>query len=195
MKILHRGGCGQDQGYHRYEIFETWDDLKFPAASQRINPSNVHPEYDYDIGGLLFRHTNTDTSFMLAQLPHSWVEGTEMRPHVHWTKTTAAAGGVTWRLRYRWAPIGEVFAAEWTESLSSVTVGGTPDDNAANRHLISRFDPIPADPTKTISDMLILQLSRVHNDGDDTYGASARLLEFDIHFQNGLYGSVQEFIK
>jgi NAD(P)H-hydrate repair Nnr-like enzyme with NAD(P)H-hydrate epimerase domain len=43
--------------------------------------------------------------------------------------------------------------------------------------------------------MLLMTLSRVHNNAGDTYAADARLIEFDIHYQVISPGSRQEFVK
>ena len=101
---------------------------------------------------------------------------------------------VYWQLQYRWAKIGEVMDASWTTIGASTVSTGTPDGDTANEHLIT---PLPTiDGTGAgISDMLICQLSRVHDNVADTYGADARLFEFDIHYQIDQPGSEQEFTK
>ena len=43
--------------------------------------------------------------------------------------------------------------------------------------------------------MLLIKLSRIGGDASDTYGADARLLEFDIHYQINTLGSELEFVK
>ena len=74
----------------------------------------------------------------------------------------------------------------------STVVAGTPDNDTANEHLITAFTDISG-AGKQISDMLILRLSRLGSDAADTYGADARLLEFDIHYQRFGFGSREEF--
>lgn len=46
-----------------------------------------------------------------------------------------------------------------------------------------------------ISDMIVWKLSRIGGNGADTYGADARLLEFDIHYQQDAPGSIAQFTK
>lgn len=174
------------------EYSETWEDLRFPANTQKINPATIYPEYDYVLGGLIFRKTATDTTFMVAQLPHGWKEGSDLKPHVHWTKTTSAAGTVFWKLKYKWISIGGTPDALWTE-----LTGYTPsvsDSNTADKHALTALGVIPG-TNKKVSDMLILQLSRIHNDANDTYATDARLLEFDIHYQVDGHGSILEYSK
>lgn len=172
----------------------SWDDLKFPAAG--VNPPGQvsDPDFDTTNGGWLFAASGTEVIFMQAQLPHSWEAGTELRPHVHWQKTSSASGDVLWRLSYKWAPIGEVMDAAFTDLDSSTVVSVTPDTDTEDMHLITAFSAITA-TGKTLSDMLVMKLSRIGSDGSDTYGADARLLEFDIHFRKNAFGSRQEYIK
>ena len=168
-----------------------WDDLRAPASA--INPQGQasDPDFDTTFGGLLFSGSGTELVFIQLQFPHTWAEGTYIVPHLHWQKTTSAAGDVLWRLEYRWAPIGEVMDAAWT-TLDAALVPGTPDNDTANEHLISSFGRVDA-PGKKISDMLIMRLSRVG--GSDTYADDARLLEFDVHYQVNSIGSDAEFVK
>jgi hypothetical protein len=68
------------------------------------------------------------------------------------------------------------------------------DGNTANQHALTELGVIAA-TGKQVSDILICQLSRVHDNGADDYGADARLLEFDIHYQVDSRGSPSEFSK
>lgn len=173
-----------------------WDDMRFPASA--VNPPGLVSDPDFDVvnGGWLFAAAGTEVVFVMAQLPHAWKERTELKPHVHWQKTTSAAGNVLWRLSYKWAPKGAVMDAAFTDLDSTTVVGGTPDNDTANEHLITGFASI-AGTGKTISDMLVMKLSRIGGDGSDTYGADARLLEFDIHYMITIKmpGSTAEYQK
>lgn len=178
--------------YPNEEYKFPWDDLRFPATA--INPPGVVSDPDWDVtkGGWLFDATGTEVLFLLAQLPHGWYEGSDIVPHIHWEKTTAAAGAVLWRLEYQWLPLGEVRAAEVTVN-ASVPVAALASD-LADVHQITSFGHTST-TGKQISDMLVMKVSRIGGDAADTYAADARLLEFDIHYQNDSLGSIQEFIK
>lgn len=166
-----------------------WEDLLFPAAA--INPPGgaSDPDYDATVGGWLFDATGTELLFIQAQLPHSWAR-TVLKPHVHWQKTTSAAGNVLWRLEYRWARIGEAMDGSWTTLDTTTAI--VSDQDTADVHAISAFDEIPR-TTEDISDMLLMKFSRIGGDASDTYGADARLLEFDIHYQKNALGSEYEY--
>ena len=174
-----------------FEIQDTYyDDLKFPAAS--ANPPGLasDPDFDTTNGGYLFDAGSTELLFFAAQMPHAWKEGTGIHPHLHWQKTTSASGNVYWQLDYKMAPIGEVMDSSFTTLTTTSVVGSTPDTDTANKHLISSFDEISM-TGKGLSDMILIKLSRIG--GSDTYGADARLLEFDIHYEINSFGSAQEF--
>ena len=170
-----------------------FDDLRFPATA--INPPGAasDPDWDASDGGWLFDAGSTEVLYVIGQLPHRYKEGSTLYPHVHWEKTTSAAGDVMWRLRYNWSRINEVRTGLTTISETSVTAG-TPDTDTADKHLITAFPDISGTGSG-ISDMLVMRLERVGGNASDTYGADARLIEFDIHYELDTGGSRQEFIK
>lgn len=172
-------------------VSKYYEDMRFPAAAIQLNPANTHPALDTTIPGRLYRDGNTDTQIIIAQIPHSWRENTTLLPHVHWQKTTSAAGNVVWQLSYQWSPIGADLEDAIVLSAFEPAVS---DGNTANRHALTRLGNIPADG-RHISDMLLMKLSRLGTNENDTYAASARLIEFDIHYQLNSPGSRQEFIK
>ena len=190
---------------HKYEedILETfgatrdgvWDDLRSPATA--INPPGAasDPDVEATTGLLLFRAGGTELIYVFQQMPHSWKEGSPIVPHVHWQKTTSAVGNVLWRMRYKMAPLAEVMDANWSVAVDvTTTVPGIPDTDTADYHMISSFGEL--DMTgKQISDCILYEISRIGGDVSDTYGADARLLEFDAHYQIDAAGSIHQFIK
>lgn len=174
--------------------YDCWDDLRTPATVIPLAGFVNDPDYDDTYGGILFDPDVIEAVFIQVQMPHAWKEGSNIIPHVHWMKSTSAAGDVLWQLNYRWAPIGEVMDSEATVLTVSSPVGGTPDADTANQHLISSFGEV--DTTgKSISDMLLMVFGRIGTSEDDTYDADARLIEFDIHYQIDAFGSAGQFTK
>ena len=193
MRIYHKTTPPGSEAH----IFEpVWDDLRFPA--QGINPPGAvsDPAVEAETGLLLFSASQTNVVAGVAQMPHSWREGSVIVPHVHWQKTVAGAGDVLWRFEYdNIVDPGEISDLLYANVLDVTTpVPGTPDDNAARRNLISSFGEV--DTTgKRISCCILWKLSRIGGDGADTYAELARLVEFDIHYQLDGGGSWQQFIK
>ncbi len=171
-----------------------WDDLRFPASA--VNPPGQasDPDIESDTGAFLFAASGTELLFFQAQLPHAYAEYTDLKPHLHWQKTSSAGGEVVWELAYKYARIGEVMDAAWTTDEKATVVAGTPDNDTADEHLITAWDAIPG-WTLEVSDMFLFRVSRLGSDGDDTYGADARFLEFDIHYQADSLGSAGEYYK
>lgn len=169
-----------------------WDDIRFPASG--INPPGAvsDPDRDTDDGLLRFDPASTEVIAIQVIFPHSHKHGTLIRPHVHWMKTTDAAGDVVWKLEWKAADPNETFPG-WQSQTVSETVSGTPG-GAHQNHVISEFAPISLNATG-VAPALLMKLSRVGGDAADTYGADAKLIEFDIHHLIDTWGSGGEFIK
>lgn len=165
-----------------------WDDLRSPASS--INPVGQAspPTVDTTDGSLVFSKDNVVA--MWVQMPHTWKEGTTIHPHLHWMKTSAGVGVPDWQISYKIVPIGEL-AGTVVGPLSGAEAVSVGSD--ANRHGVYAFPSI--DMTgKRISTMIGIVLRRA-NTGADTYAGTAKLLEFDIHYQVDTDGSRLPFTK
>ncbi|NCA76372.1 MAG: hypothetical protein EOM90_08555 [Alphaproteobacteria bacterium] len=125
--------------------------------------------------------------FFEIQLPHTWVEGSAIRPHVHWSPGDATSGNVVWNLEYTWANYEDTYPA-------STTISNDPQ--AANGQWKSQIAQFPyIDGTgKKISSILMCRLYR-NPIAPDTYTGNAFLLGFDIHILINGNGSRLEYIK
>lgn len=169
-------------------IGQKWNDIRFPAAA--VNPPGAasDPDRDATDGTWLFDGGGTEKLFFQVQIPHGWVSGTDLKPHIHWCKTSSAAGDVVWKMRYRHAAPGQTFSA-WS-ALDTAT-HPVPDLDTEDHHALSAFSAVAL--RMNPSGMLLVELSRVGGDGSDTYGADAKLLEFDIHYLADSAGTTNEF--
>lgn len=165
-----------------------WEDLRFPASS--INPPGLisDPDRSNEDGTYLFGAAGTEILMGVAQLPHSWKEGTELRPHIHWAPTTIDAGNIVWKFEYKLFGNGDTIPAEWGGS--TITLATT---EAIVQH-IDGFDAVDAS-TEAISSMMLWRLSRLGAEATDTYPEDATLFEFDIHYLTDSFGSYLEFTK
>lgn len=163
-----------------------WDDLRFPA--QGLNPPGgvSDPSRDTEDGTLRFSASSTELIAGIAQMPHSWKTGTEVRPHIHWAGTDDSAGDVVWRFEYKVFGRDEVEPTSWTST--EVTVAST------EAHTISSF-PAVSLTDRAISTMILWRVSRIGGDAADTYGEPAKLYEFDLHYLRTDLGSEEEFAK
>lgn len=167
-----------------------WDDLRFPpgiAGRGGAAPADV----DANMGYLLFASNQDEDVFFQMQMPHGYKFGTDLRPHVHWAKSTSAVGDVVWKLSYECADMGEVY----TNSLgTTVTMTYVVDDeDTAFLNAYASTTMVNPKFSKT-SGMCIMRLWRDVSDPDD-YGADAILYEFDVHYQMDIPGSIGELLK
>lgn len=185
----------QDGFLHLEGDATAWEDLRFPASG--INPAGSTAPATVDnadpyMGALLFDASTINVVAGIAQMPHSWKEGSAVSPHIHWTPTSAAGGNVYWRFSYMVANINESFSGSYTVMDPVVAAAGTD----ANAHLLTAFDPDIDMTGKTLSAIIMWKLERVANDGtNDTYAGNARLLEIDFHYEVDSFGSNQLYIK
>lgn len=168
---------------------EGWDDVKFPATA--VNPPGGvgSPGRDTTDGRLLFDANATEIVYIADVFPHTGKENSVIRPHVHWQKTTSATGAVYWRLRYKQWNIGN------TEPAWSAYIPGalrTTDTNTAGQALVTSFGDIATTGWKQGSSILF-ELTREGGNASDTYGADAKMHQFDYHIFNDRVGSASEF--
>ena len=163
-----------------------WDDIRVPLTSAKAPASGLPSFGNIGIGSLqgwLFAAAFEQSLGFNAQIPHSYIEGTALLPHIHWKTTDGGGGTVRWLLEYIIAsPFGSYPGA--SASLI-VDVDVTSDPGAA----IHRFDSFPEIPGTglLLSAQLIGRIARVGT--ADTYAAEAHGIEVDFHFQKRRFGS------
>lgn len=165
-----------------------WEDLRFPA--QGINPAGTAAPPSIDTtaypGTMLFSPSSDNIIAGIAQMPHAWWYGTALTPHVHWRKPVADVSelAVAWRMKYCISAIDAAPTA-WTDWLDATLVAGNLADE--EHHNLSNFPTI--DMTGYMGSVCIhWQLMR--DVSEDAYSSDARLLEFDIHYQQNKLGSI-----
>lgn len=180
-----------------------WDDLRFPFSGRNIDVSSGRIDYDYFNGSIAYqnnaRYTNEVVS-MLAQLPHEWKEGSEVRPHIHWLQQSA--NEPNWLLAYKIYDNGQTANID-TDYTNHTFV--TVEENAFtySSGTIVQISKFPAiDMTGyTLSDCIHFAFWRDTTNasgefsGLDPSGLVEHVLEFDVHYQINALGSRQEFIK
>lgn len=167
-----------------------WEDLRFPAPIIRLGGASPPTATAYRGGQVLAFADNVDNIiYLITQLPHSWEEGTDIVPHIHWTPEVAGGGGgaenVKWDLTYSWANIDGTFPAETT-----ITVTRDVQNDAINEHLLTNFAAING-IGQTFSSCLIISLKRDTGVANN-YGSDAYLVEFDIHYMRNRAGTFNQ---
>lgn len=178
-----------------------WDDLRVPVSSTNLggskdpgfakfldNGSGSQGVFTY-----WFDATQEEEVYFSCQLPHNYIPGSYLRPHVHWVpKSNGSAGQtVSWGLEYTWSNAVAVFPN------TTIIYGSTsmPSETlVANKHYITSLGQIDG-TSKSYSSMLICRLFRdaTGSGGTDSYTADAGLLEIDFHYNLNGFGTSEEF--
>lgn len=175
---------------------DAWEDLRFGSNSIVVDtigavaaPTRDNVEASFP-GTLLFSGTQDNIAAGTFQMPHSWKAGSEIMPHIHWTKPAGGVGDdVTWQLYYRFFNLAASPGA-WIGPLAgtlAVNHGGIAEAEA-----ITNFPAIDMSTMK-ISGNVAWRLYR--RGAADAFGGTARLIEFDIHYVRDASGSASEFVK
>lgn len=170
-----------------YASENNYDDLRFPASSVRLGGAAPATFQGYKDGGVLsFASTPNQFIYIVAQMPHTWQEGTDIEAHIHWTIPTSGSGvgaeNVKWDLTYSWSNIGGLIP-----NSSSDTVTVDVQSQTADYHQYTSFGTITG-TGKTYSSCLIMSLKRdtaVSND----YAQAVYLIEFDLHYKKNRFGT------
>jgi len=152
------------------------EDLRFPATPGQQNPAVAKPDYDFTNLGFLFDAGSVESIYIIAQMPHDWVAGGIIYPHVHWISASTNTGSVVWTIGYKWTNIDDADAG--SVLYPTVTQAG---NGTAYVHQVADITAIDG-TGKTSSSILSIGLFRNATDGADTYTGDALLKEFDIHY-------------
>ena len=166
-----------------------WNDVRFPATGLNPIGSAKPPTIDTDDGTLLFSGNSENSIAAAFQIDHGIKIGL-LHPHIHYERTTAAAGNPSFSLEYK---IKKIFhpSGNWVTFFDN---GYSPvrDNIDAGWHNIQAFGYLDIKALDLIvSDMIMFRMTR-HGD-TDSYGGNIKLLEFDVHAQFESNGSVHEF--
>jgi len=168
-----------------------WDDLRFPA--QAINPAGAAaaPTMDTTLDGfpgtLLFSGSAENVVVGLAQMPHSWLPGSVIKPHIHWSKPVGSDSAVTWEFYYRHLGFANDAPPEWVGPIEGSILEGNPA--TTDVHIITGFGDVSM-AGKRESSMLCWQIRRQGT--TDADNGTARLYEFDIHYFSVKAGTPSE---
>lgn len=166
-----------------------YDDLRVSLAITKKGINDKPSEYllHSRFFTYVFDKSKTEDVLFFVQLPHSYKEGSDIYPHVHWFPTDGNTGNVVWKLEYSWANYTDIIPSPTTISATDAALG-------QYRHSIAQFPGIVG-TGKKISSMLCCRLYRDGGNAADTYNSNAGILEFDFHFEINSLGSRQEYIK
>lgn len=131
-----------------------------------------------------------------VQIPHTWKEGSNIYPHIHWLPKGTLGGNVEWNFEYSWAnydPVSpQVFPAITTSTV--VATGGF----TQGVHIITPLTTANAGLVATgkkVSSVLICRIWRDSSRGADTYNNDVGGISIDFHYEMDTFGSRSEYSK
>lgn len=181
-------------GVDRSKIFGRvlWADLNMSQAALRLGASSPDLINVLASGGIYTLAFNgaatTEEVHGALDMPHGYLEGSDVKFHIHWMPTTANAGNVKWQIEYSWIDPGSVFPNPATINAVGAAGGTAWNHNEDDFTIISGIG-------KTIGTSMIFRLFRDPTDGSDTYGNDAALIQVGLHIQVDVYGSRAEDSK
>lgn len=172
---------------------ENWNDIITPGFALGVGASEpVLDDFTPVPGMQLYSFSGigvvADELFTVIELPHNYKEGTDLRPHIHWTPDTAVIANVKWQMSYSMADVDGLFPAATTLAVVQATSG-------VNVHKAAEFDPVIPGVGLKIGAQIAIRIFRAADDPQDTYTGSAKLLSFGIHYQTDTLGSRNVFTK
>jgi len=178
-----------------------WDDLRVTldngsnAAQINTIPGIPGPQLWYFRNG-----QSVEAMSFQVQLPHTWVEGTTIYPHIHWVPRGGnVSGNVEWNLDYSWVNYDpatiQVFPAATTTTVVASPASGNFIQNGHYKIPLTTGNAGINGAGKKISSVLICRIWRDSGNASDTYNEDAGLLFLDFHIQINSFGSRQEYIK
>lgn len=183
------GGAQIDLDETYYFPRTGWDDIKYPAVG--INPPGAasDPTRDTTDGTLVFSATQQNIITYGSILPHGKKIGTMVEPHIHFQPTGSGTGNVIWRFEYCIAPVNTL-----VPGFTTLEITVPIEANTNGFHLIATFGLIDLLETD-VAVLFKWRLSRMGNLAGDTYAATVKLEEFDIHAQFDSLGSGRVYNK
>lgn len=188
-RVPKRGAVGGGGGFPTN--LNNWEDLRFPVSAIRLGGAAPATAQAYRGGEVLsFASNVSNYVYLTAQIPHSRIEDSNIRCHIHWLIPVGGMGGgaenVKWDLTYSWANIDGSFPVQTADAVTR-NVASDP----ANKHLYSSWKEIDG-VGKEASSMMVISVKRDVTVAND-YASAALLLEFDIHFKQDKLGTDVEF--
>lgn len=167
-----------------------YDDLVMPLTSGKQGALDK-PDFDPTRVAYLFPdNDSTESIYLIVQLPHSYLEGDSLWPHLHWRQTSSAP--VTWSMHYVWFNLGEP-ALTIESGVKLRTLDGIYPYTSGEIHQMSSF-PAISGSGKKISSILLIQLFRSVMTGDPSGDVAA--YQLDLHYRKNMTpGSRQEGVK
>lgn len=177
----------KDGTVRSYGLATCYEDLMFPFQVGNSGGS-TYPTFVPDSGYWNFSAVDTTgptqcIMYFTVQMPHSWVIGSTIHPHIHYKHETAV-GTPKFTMRYKWTNIGDHTPNVFSRYYMSTTTG------TANNTQQLVYNATGISGTgKTLSSILTILIY--------LYAApvNVKAYQFDIHYERDGLGSRTELNK
>jgi hypothetical protein len=173
-----------------HAALSSWDDSQVPGFASRVG--GVAPQFAAFRASLLYTYQFNVNDYVTGsiQLPHGYIPGTSLHPHVHYCLDNTAPGAIAnvqWELTYALsAGIGAAFPAPGAPIVIETNSGG----GVAYQEVFADL-PTIAFAAGVESAIILVALRRIAASANE-YGDVVHLLSWDIHFEKNKLGSAQE---
>jgi hypothetical protein len=181
----------------RYTTDKYYDDIRISCLSMKNCATNppTFAQFDDDgsssTGVFVNNFSVADTVYFSCQLPHTYVEGTDIVPALYWSFTGGTtARAVKWEFEYTISNPSGAFSTNTTLTDTSHTVALATEDGL---HMRTALDTITGTSSE-ISAMILCRLTRITNGGDE-YEGTVSVFEVDFHYEKNAMGSSSIYAK
>jgi hypothetical protein len=130
----------------------------------------------------------TNVIYFSIQLPHDYLESSDIKFHIHIVYPDAGAGDSVWYFTYSWANVGDAFPAFTSATVVTTSTGVADEQDTVEIAAINGAG-------KQMSSMLLCSIQRSGALLTDTYANYVYLLSCDFCYQTDTIGSRQEAVK
>ena len=162
-----------------------WDDMRVSLlrGTTGVNLPTLST-FRNGVQAYSFSATVLNELFFDVQLPHGFVPGTPIEPHLHWSPGNSTNTGVArWGLEYTWQNINGAFPASSTIYVEQAGAG------VAYQHQLASFGNLSS-AGFGVSSVLMCRVFRDAAHANDTFNVGAFGISMDIHFQERSFGTV-----
>lgn len=172
-----------------YPMGGRWNDSQVPPMSARNGASA--PAFAAVTGGIYGIEFGIDEAVHgTLQLSHNYARGTALKPHWHFCFAEAPTSGqtVVWGVEYTIASVNSTYAATSTILASTYTITSSDAATYPIHRIIGSTDEIGGSGL-TESAIMLFRCYR----STGTSAIEPFLIGFDLHYQQGEFGTFDEY--
>ena len=166
------------------------DDFQVQISGAKLVGADTPVWVDYKGSQVLaFKKDAINKIAFTAQLPHAYMQASNIQFHIHITYPNGNAGNSVWQMTHSWANINTAFPTATTPTAVTLAAPAVLD-----QHTVNQVATLTG-TGKTISSVILCSLSRLGTNVADTYDDFIYLVAADFHIVRDTIGSISEYTK